>query len=186
MTQAFDPTKLYCVNHPQNETNLRCNRCERPICTRCAVLTPTGYRCRDCVRGQQKTYETAQWMDYPLAIVLAAGLSFLGSLVAGVMGFFALFIAPVAGVIIAEVVRAAVRKRRSRRLFQWATIAAALGSLIPVIQQVILILLVLTTSSGQGGGFSLFGFLPLVFSALYTFLVTSTVYYRLAGIQLKF
>jgi len=185
MTQVFDPTKLYCINHPQTETNLRCNRCERPICTRCAVLTPTGYRCRDCVRGQQKVYETAQWIDYPLAIVLAAGLSFLGSLVAGVMGFFTLFVAPVAGIIIAEAVRAAIRKRRSRRLFQWATIAAAAGSLLPVIQQLIFLVLVLSASSGESGGIGFFGFLPLIYRALYTFLVTSTVYYRLSGIQLK-
>jgi len=186
MTQVYDPTILYCVNHPQTETNLRCNRCERPICTRCAVLTPTGYRCKDCVRGQQKVYETAQWIDYPLAIVLAGGLSFLGSLVAGVMGFFTIFIAPVAGVIIAEAVRAAVRKRRSRRLFQWATIAAAVGSLLPVVQQSIFLLIALSVSGGEVGGVGLYSFLPLLYRVLYTFLVTSTVYYRLAGIQLKF
>ena len=46
--------KMYCYNHPQRETVLRCNRCERPMCTSCAVLTPTGYRCKECVRGQQK------------------------------------------------------------------------------------------------------------------------------------
>lgn len=91
------PTILYCVNHPDRETLLRCNRCERPICPECAVLTPTGYRCKDCVRNQQKVFDTAQWFDYPLAVIIAGVLSFLGSLIANLLGFFTLFVAPVAG-----------------------------------------------------------------------------------------
>lgn len=37
-----------CVNHPDTETNLRCSRCERPICFRCVIQTPVGGRCREC------------------------------------------------------------------------------------------------------------------------------------------
>jgi hypothetical protein len=74
------PPTLYCANHPQTETTLRCNRCEKPICTKCAVLTPTGYRCKECVKSQQKTFDTAQLIDYPLAFIVAGGLAFLGSL----------------------------------------------------------------------------------------------------------
>ena len=59
--------KLNCYNHPQRETMLRCNRCERPICSECAVLTPTGYRCKECIRGQQKTFDTSRPLDLPLA-----------------------------------------------------------------------------------------------------------------------
>src|SRR5512140_2507734 len=107
MSQVFDspPAVLHCVNHPNVETTLRCNRCERPICARCAVLTPTGYRCKECVRGQQKIFETALWYDYVLAVVLAGGLSFAGSLLVQVLGFFTIFVAPIAGVVIAEAVR---------------------------------------------------------------------------------
>jgi len=184
MTQVFDPSTLYCVNHPQTETNLRCNRCERPICTRCAVLTPTGYRCKDCVRGQQKTYETAQMWDYPLAFAIAAALSYVGSLVATVMGFFTIFLAPIAGVIVAEAVRAVVRRRRSRRLFQIATIGAAIGSLVIIIRQALILIIAL--SGGGLGSAGMMALFPLLWPAVYTFMVTSTVYYRLAGIQLKF
>ena len=35
----------YCANHPGVETSLRCNKCGKPICAKCAVRTPTGYRC---------------------------------------------------------------------------------------------------------------------------------------------
>ena len=33
---------LYCANHPTIATSLRCNRCNKPICHKCAVLTPVG------------------------------------------------------------------------------------------------------------------------------------------------
>ena len=35
----------YCANHPTVETTLRCNKCGKPICAKCAIRTPTGYRC---------------------------------------------------------------------------------------------------------------------------------------------
>jgi hypothetical protein len=181
MTDASETTTLYCVNHPQTETGLRCNRCERPICTRCAVLTPTGYRCKDCVRGLQKTYETAAWWDYPLAFVIAGALSFFGSLIVARLGFFTILLSPVAGMIIAEAVRAAVRKRRSRALFRVATVATALGSLVIIAQQAVILLLL--SSSGQD--VEVVYLLSLIWPALYTFIVSSTVFYRLSGIQLK-
>ena len=183
MTETFEaeaPT-LYCYNHPDTPTTLRCNRCERPICTRCAVLTPTGYRCKECVRGQQKTFETSQSYDYVFAVVIGASLSYMGSLVARSLGFFTIFLAPIFGVIIAEAIRWAVKKRRSRLLFQVSAGAAAAGSLLPVILTLLTVLAFL--SSGQGLNFM--GFLPLIYQVVYTFLVTSTVYTRLSGIQLR-
>ena len=66
---------LYCYVHPNRETSLRCNHCERPICADCAVLTPTGYRCKECVKGQQKVFDTSEWYDYVLGFI-TAGISF--------------------------------------------------------------------------------------------------------------
>jgi len=166
---------LYCYNHPDHETSLRCNRCNRPICTQCAVLTPIGYRCKECVRGQQKVFETAQNLDYPVAFIIAGILSFLGSLIASVMGFFTIFLAPIAGVVVAEAVRLAIRRRRSKRLFQLATLGAALGSLPP---------LLITLAGLLLGGFRGGSLLSLLWQGVYTFLVISTVYYRLSGIQI--
>ena len=163
------PQILYCANHPNVETTLRCNRCEKPICTKCAVLTPTGYRCKECVRNQQKTFDTAVWYDYIVAIVVAGILSYIGSRLISYIGFFTIFVAPIAGIVIAEAIRLAVRKRRSKYLFIVSAVAAAIGSLIPV-------LLNLST-----GFLILF---PLLWQGIFTFLVTSTVYYRLRGIRL--
>jgi hypothetical protein len=170
---------LYCVNHPQTETTLRCSRCENPICIRCAVRTPTGYRCRTCVRGQQKAFETTEWYDYPVAIVVAGVLAFLGSLIVPRLSFFTIFLAPIAGTVIAEIVRMLLRRRRSPRLFRLTAIATALGGLP------LLLLYLSSLFIGATGGGSLFRLLPLLWQALYVFLVTSTMYYRLSGIQVR-
>lgn len=166
--------KYYCYNHPQRETMLRCNRCERPICSECAVLTPTGYRCRECIRGQQKTFDTAQWLDYPLAVATAGVLSFLGSYLAGFLWFFILMAAPIVGVIIAEAVRWVVHRRRSRLLWQMTTVAVVVGSL-PLLVVALLPLFL---------GGSLGSIVTLLFRGAYTVLVTTSFYYRLTGIRL--
>jgi hypothetical protein len=167
---------LYCTNHPDVETGLRCNNCNKPICPRCALLTPTGYRCKDCVRNHQKVFDTAEWYDYPLAFVITAVLSYLGSFLAAFIGFFVIFLAPVIGVIIAEAVRFAVRRKRSLRLFRLATIAAVLGSLPPFIPILINFFL---------GGSVIGSMWNLVWQCLYTFTISTTIYYRLKGINIK-
>lgn len=171
---------LTCANHPQVETTLRCSRCEKPICVKCAVATPTGYKCRECVRGIQKTFETAEWYDYPLSITIAAVISFLGSTIIGLFGFFTIIItifgAPIVGTIIAEVVRSITKKRRSMRLFKVVAIAAALGAMPLLLVALLNILLT---------GAVTFGIIfPLIWRTLYAFLVFSTTYYRLSGIKL--
>lgn len=165
----------YCANHPNVETSLRCNNCDKPICPKCAVLTPTGYRCKDCVRSQQKVFNTAAWYDFPLAFLVAGVLSFVGSLAASFAGFFIIFIAPIAGVIIAEAVRWVIRRRRSNALFLTAAagaVAGCLPALLPLLGGLLL-----------GGRFG--GLWGLALQGLYTFIVTSTVYYRLKGINIR-
>lgn len=170
-------TTLTCANHPTVETSLRCNRCEKPICTKCAVLTPTGYRCKDCVRGQQKIFDTAQWYDYPLAFIAVAVLSYIGSRIIPSLGFFCIFLAPVAGVVIAEAARFIVRRRRSRRLNQLIAAATIVGCL-PLLLLVGFSVLIGFTHGAPGA------FLSLVWQGVYTFILVSTVSYRFSGIRL--
>lgn len=168
-----DTTILYCYNHPTVATSLRCNNCERPICPKCAVLTPTGYRCKECIRSHQKIFDTALWYDYPLAFIVAAILAYLGSMIAARIGFFIIFVAPIAGMITSEAVRFVVRKRRSRNLTLLSALAAALGSTYSI-----LIVLIFY------GGYGLLS-LNLLWQGIYAFTVTSTVLYRLGGIRIK-
>jgi hypothetical protein len=170
-----ESTNLYCYVHPTRETSLRCNNCDRPICAQCAVRTPTGYRCRECVKGQQKTFDTAEWYDYLSGFVVAALLSgvaaFLVTLIGGIgfFGFIIIFLgSPTAGVAIAESVRAVTRKRRSRSLFMTVAAGVVVGALPMLLFQFM--------SSG------LFG---ILFQVIYLVIVVPLVYTRLSGIQLS-
>ena len=40
-----------CFRHSGRETYLRCNRCERYICTDCLVPAAVGHQCPECVHG---------------------------------------------------------------------------------------------------------------------------------------
>ena len=66
-----------CYKHPDRKTYLCCNKCGRPICTDCAVLTPTGYRCKECVKEQQKVFNTSEPKDYVIGALIAAALGYL-------------------------------------------------------------------------------------------------------------
>lgn len=179
-----EPETQYCANHPDTPTLLRCNRCDKPICIRCAVRTPTGYRCKECVRGHQKAFETALWQDYLLGGGVAFVLSLIGSFLVPSLGWFSVFVAPIVGVIVGEAARFATRRRRARNLFLTITVMAALGC-VPVL------LLSLASLLGIGAGLLPAGIsfgsplLLLIWRGLYAGLVVSTVYYRLAGIQIR-
>ena len=125
-----DDEVLYCANHPSVETVLRCNRCGKPICTRCAVRTPVGYRCRECVGQQQSAFYTGGALDYVIgggiALVLGGLAAYLMTLIGG--WFFAIILGPTVGVGIAEAVRFGVRRRKSRYLWLVVGGAIVLGS----------------------------------------------------------
>ncbi len=177
MTQT---STLYCANHPNTETHLRCNRCEKLICSKCAVHTPTGYRCKDCVRSQQKVFETALWHDYLLGFIFAGLASYLGGLIAPRLGFFVLFLAPLAGVIIADGARMITSRRRSKPLFFTITAGALVGAL-PVLLWRIISLLIFAPQFE-----SIFGvLLSSIWHGAYAIMVTSTVYYRISGLTFR-
>lgn len=177
MTEA----QLFCSNHPTVATQLRCNRCEKPVCSRCAVLTPVGYRCRECVRGQQAVFETTKTLDYPVAAVVAGVGIALGAAILGSIGFWGFLLAPVVGGGLAEVVRWAVGRRRSRYLARWAAVGGALGILPLIAFPVVGLVMVLgMAEAGLLGG----ALLAAAFPAIYGVLMISALYYRLKGLRL--
>jgi len=172
MTETTTET-LYCYVHPNRETSLRCNNCNRPICASCAIRTPTGYRCRECVRGQQKQFDTSEWYDFITGFVVAALLSAIASFLVtfvGGIGFLGWFLiaagAPTAAVAIAEGVRAVTRRRRSRALFITVAVGVVFGALPLILLQVF------TNPFG------------ILFQVIYLAIAVPVVYSRLSGIQL--
>ncbi|HMB23300.1 MAG TPA: hypothetical protein VKP08_10740 [Anaerolineales bacterium] len=169
-----ESTTLHCYIHPNRETSLRCNNCDRPICVSCAVRTPTGYRCRECVKGQLKIFDTAEWYDYISGFIVAAFISgiaaFLVTLI-GFIGFFAWFLiipaVSAAGVAVAESVRFVTRRRRSRPLFITIAFGVVLGAIPMILLQVF-----------TGDLFR------ILFQVIYLVIAVPVVYSRLSGIQL--
>lgn len=117
---------LHCVNHPNVETFLRCNKCGKPICAKCAQRTPVGYRCTECVRAQQRVF----YRDFhPRHYLIAAGVALPLSLVAGwlVPGLgwlYAIILGPVAGGAIAQAALWAIRRRRGR--YTWLVVCGSI------------------------------------------------------------
>ena len=100
-TPADDDTK-FCYRHPDRETRVSCGRCEKPICTQCAMQGPVGFRCRDCgkpVRDPMSSFTPIQLIG-GLAASFGGGL--LAAYISGRFGFFALFVAFFAGGLIVE------------------------------------------------------------------------------------
>ncbi len=176
---------LYCYVHPNRPTTLRCNRCERPICAECAVRTPTGYRCRECVRQQQKKFDTAIWSDYVVAFIVAAiGSGIASGLIAVVSGFFfgllVLFIAPGAGVFIGNIVLRFIKNRRSRPLFLTAVVGMVAGALPALILISLPALLGVLYGGFSGAG----GLLPAIWEVVYLFMAVPAAYTQISGIRI--
>lgn len=170
-----DTTVTYCYAHPTRETSLRCKRCDRPMCVSCAVRTPTGYLCKDCVRAHQKTFDTAVWHDYltgmgvtiVLSLISSVLIAFIGSFIGFFMFFIAAGIGGGAGTLISNITLRAIHKRRSKPLFIACATGVVLGSL-PVALGLLL----------MG---NIFGVIGVV---IYLVIATPLVYTRISGIQL--
>lgn len=123
MTENTQNTMLedeihYCEVHPDRDTGLRCNRCDRYMCMECAVRTPVGYTCKECVRGHEDKFFAGTQLDY----AIVAGLSFVGGAIGafliGMIGgfwFLTIVIAPTIGGLIGQAALSATGRRRGRQ-----------------------------------------------------------------------
>jgi hypothetical protein len=134
---------MYCANHPDVETLLRCNRCGKPICLKCAQLTDVGYRCKECIRQVQDVYYNAEPTDNLIAFAVALGVTAIATPIAIIVfGFLsriwiawilAFFIGGAAGGILAQIIRTAIHRRRGRALRYVALAGIIVGVFVGVI-----------------------------------------------------
>jgi len=139
----MESSDLYCYIHPKQSTTLRCNRCGQPICARCVVRTPVGYRCKICVREMQKVFDNARWYDYPAAFVSSGLVAAIGAGIAAAIGIFGLLICVFTGLAAEWVAQRSTHFRRSRQLWlagvAGAFMGAALASFAPMIMMGLLL-----------------------------------------------
>jgi hypothetical protein len=154
-TQGEDEEVLYCQWHPKVETVLRCYQCDTPICVKCARRTPVGYICPDCQRGRRQRFEQSKPADYAIAAITAVILGGVVSIVPLLNSWwFVIFLSPLAGTLISEVVWRLVRRRYGRHLWWIVTAGIVIGAL-PVLG----IRLLRLTTIIQGNIWSLQGLL---------------------------
>ena len=177
---------MYCVNHPKVETYLRCNKCGQPMCSRCARRTPIGYRCQNCVRGQQKVfYADLRPAHYLAVVAVALPLSLLaGWIVPGLGWLYALALGPIVGGGIAEAARWAIRRRRSP--YTWVVVCAciAVGVLLPRLLSLFLItgptgFIGLTVATSEGPRFIIAWLIDRLWDVVYLATAGGTAYARL-------
>jgi hypothetical protein len=121
----------YCEVHPNRETSLRCNKCGRLMCAECAVLTPVGYRCRECVRQQDDKFFNASQYDYVIVFAVCAVLTGIGAVIASAVGFLLLIIIlgiPIGGAI-GEAALRLTQRRRGRYSAQIGAAGAVIGGI---------------------------------------------------------
>lgn len=121
-TAAVD---LYCVNHPSAETYLRCNKCGQPICPKCAVQTPVGYRCRDCINTQQRVfYADFRPIHYLVAAAVALPLGLVAGWLISSLGWYVIILGPLVGGGIANVTHWAIGRRRGQ--YTWLVVCGCI------------------------------------------------------------
>jgi hypothetical protein len=123
----------YCEVHPDRETGLRCNRCNRLMCAQCAVQTPVGYRCKECVRQHEDKFFAGTNLDYAIVLAVAAVIGGLGFFFTSLLGGFLLFIIilaiPIGGAV-GELALRLTGRRRGRYSGYVAAGGVVLGTLL--------------------------------------------------------
>ncbi len=107
---------LRCYRHPDRETWVRCGRCDQPICTRCAMQGPVGFRCRQCGRPARDPLTSMR----PAQVAIGLGISLLGGVVIGLVGprigFFGLLLAWFGGGIVADAIIRSIGFKRGPKM----------------------------------------------------------------------
>jgi MFS family permease len=133
MTTNTHEELTFCAVHPDRETGLRCNKCGRYMCVQCAVSTPVGYRCRECVRKVDDKFFTGTNNDYVVTGVMC-GLTGLAVGFATTKFVLPILLALFGGVIIGNLLGTfALRfteKRRGRYSAQIGAASVGAGGVI--------------------------------------------------------
>lgn len=124
---------MFCYRHPKVETFLRCQKCERPICTDCVRTSPVGARCPECVvvRSSPLYQVGVDRMSMGAVAGLAAGfvLGYVMSFISGI-GFFLIWGALLGGGAVGEAVLRAIQRKRGPKVEILTGVSVTVGILL--------------------------------------------------------
>ena len=129
---------MRCATHPEVETNLRCGKCNKPICPKCLVQTPVGARCQDCAQLHKLPTYRVSTQYYLRAIGTGLGMAIVCGIVWGVIGrsvpffYLNLLLAPAIGYAVGEVISLSVNRKRGTGLAIVAGIAIVISYLVSI------------------------------------------------------
>ena len=127
---AGEGDALYCYRHPDRAVYVRCGRCDRPICTGCAMLGPVGMRCKDCGKP---AYDPLTSFT-PRQLVLGLGVALVGGVVTAIIasriGFFSIIVSFFAGGLVAQAVVRVTGYKHGPRMLAVVFGGIAAGALI--------------------------------------------------------
>ena len=131
---------MRCATHPKVETNLRCGKCDKPICPQCMVQTPVGARCPDCAQLYKLPTYRVSTRHYLKAIGVGLGMAIVCGIVWGVVIglvpfrfiFLNFLLAAGVGFAVGEVTSRSVNRKRGKGLATIAGIAVTIGYMVSI------------------------------------------------------
>jgi hypothetical protein len=146
------------------------------------VQTPVGYRCRNCVKAQQKVfYADFRPTHYLIAAAVALPLSLAAAWLVPMLGFYAIFVGPAVGGVIAKAAHWAIRRRRGK--YTWLVVCGCivLGALSKLVLPALAYLIMMLAWPNEAAAPSVLsllagGVLSLVWDAVYVVTAVGAAY----------
>ncbi len=123
---------MQCQRHDV-QTSLTCGMCGVPICSKCAVQTPVGYKCRGCAKLRRSPVYELTPVHFLRGAGAGIGLSILIGIAWGWLGgisFLGFLLAAAAGYAIAEVISISVNRKRGRPLQALAILCVSIAFVV--------------------------------------------------------
>ena len=138
---AGERAPLYCPEHTETPTNLRCSRCDRLVCPECMVQAPVGIRCQEHGRpAKLPTYDVSTGFIMR-GVAAGVGIGILGGVILGVAGAFTnllyfpyVFTLAMVGVgyLVGEGISRATNRKRGQPLIVAAVVGVVLAFVVVV------------------------------------------------------
>jgi hypothetical protein len=129
---------MQCARHPKVETALSCTRCSTPICPDCSVSGAVGMLCPSCASNKDNPLYKVRPERFLLAVLLglAAGVvvGMMLQMVSGLWFIYLLvFIGPIIGGAVGEVILRATGRKRGQKLEILAGVSVIGGAIISLL-----------------------------------------------------